>query len=161
MNYNARDDENDPRALREAEIDEGRNQEKNIKCWWLTRPLVSRKGQRERKGTSSRMTSNLSLLWRSPKLDQSLKLSASTTKGLVTGSGTTPSIWWKGIFDIHVIDVYLTNSRSSAWVFDTGYIAHICNSKDWLRTRWWCASEMVPKLRWSPSARYLYIYLRD
>ena len=41
----------------------------------------------------------------------------------------------KSIFHIHVIDVYLTNARSSAWVFDTGYIAHICNSKDWLRTR--------------------------
>ena len=26
----------------------------------------------------------------------------------------------KGIFDIHVIHVYLTNTRSSAWVFDTG-----------------------------------------
>ena len=46
----------------------------------------------------------------------------------------------KGIFDIHVIDVYLTNARSSAWVFDTGSVANICNSKqglsqDWLRTR--------------------------
>ena len=48
----------------------------------------------------------------------------------------------KGIFDIHVIHVYLTNARSSARVFDTGSIAHICNSKqgyglnkDWLRTR--------------------------
>ena len=48
----------------------------------------------------------------------------------------------KGIFDIHVIDVYLTNARSSAWVFDTGSVAHICNSKqgyrlneEWLRTR--------------------------
>ena len=29
MNYNARDDENDSRALRDAEIDEGRNQEKH------------------------------------------------------------------------------------------------------------------------------------
>ncbi|KAK1608146.1 hypothetical protein QYE76_031819 [Lolium multiflorum] len=35
----------------------------------------------------------------------------------------------KGISDIHVIDVYLTGSRSSAWVFDTGSVAHICNSK--------------------------------
>ena len=35
----------------------------------------------------------------------------------------------KGIFDIHVIDVYLTNARSSAWVFDTGSVPHICNSK--------------------------------
>ena len=33
------------------------------------------------------------------------------------------------ICDIHVIDVYLINSRSSTWVFDTGYVAHICNSK--------------------------------
>ena len=38
----------------------------------------------------------------------------------------------KGIFDIHVIDVYLTNARSSAWVFDTGSVAHICNSKQGL-----------------------------
>ena len=35
----------------------------------------------------------------------------------------------KGIFDIHVIDVYLTNARSSAWVFDTGSVANICNLK--------------------------------
>ena len=31
--------------------------------------------------------------------------------------------------DIHVIDVYLTSTRSSSWVFDTGAVAHICNSK--------------------------------
>ena len=35
----------------------------------------------------------------------------------------------KGIFDIHVIDVFLTYARSSAWVFDTSSVAHICNSK--------------------------------
>src|SRR5215216_5764207 len=35
----------------------------------------------------------------------------------------------KGIFDIHVIDVFLTNARSSTWVFYTGTVAHICNSK--------------------------------
>ena len=40
-----------------------------------------------------------------------------------------------GICDIHVIDVYLTNSRSSAWVFDTGYVAHICNLKQGLRNK--------------------------
>ena len=32
----------------------------------------------------------------------------------------------KGICDIHVIDVYLTNARSSTWVFDTGSVANIC-----------------------------------
>ena len=43
----------------------------------------------------------------------------------------------KGIFEIHVIDVYLTDSRSSAWVFDTGLVAHICNSKQqlWIKRR--------------------------
>src|SRR6266496_1298909 len=35
----------------------------------------------------------------------------------------------KVIFDIHAIDVYLTNTRSSTWVFDTSLVAHICNSK--------------------------------
>ena len=94
MNYNARDDENDSQALRDAEINKGRNQEKSIKCWWLIIPLVSRKGQRERKGTSSRMASKLSLPWRSPKLDQSLKLSASTANEMVTGSGNALNIWW-------------------------------------------------------------------
>ena len=35
----------------------------------------------------------------------------------------------KGIFDIHVIDVYLTSSRSSPWVFDTCSVAKISNTK--------------------------------
>ena len=41
----------------------------------------------------------------------------------------------KVIFDIHVIDVYLTNARSSAWVSDTGFVAHICNSKQGLQIK--------------------------
>src|SRR6266496_1377550 len=41
----------------------------------------------------------------------------------------------KGIYDIHVIDVYLTSARSSSWVFDTGAVAHICNSKQELRNK--------------------------
>ena len=41
----------------------------------------------------------------------------------------------KGICDIHVIDVYLTRARSSTWVFDTGSIANICNSKQGLRIK--------------------------
>src|SRR5215216_576056 len=35
----------------------------------------------------------------------------------------------KAIFDIHVIDVYLANTRRSTWIFDTSSVAHICNSK--------------------------------
>ena len=53
-----------------------------------------KKGQRERKGTSSRMASKLSLPGRSPKLDQSLKLSDYTAKEMVTRSGNALNIWW-------------------------------------------------------------------
>ena len=47
-----------------------------------------------KKGTSSRMTSKLSLPRRSPKLNQSLKLSAYIAKEMVTGNGNTLNIWW-------------------------------------------------------------------
>ena len=52
-----------------------------------------KKKDKGKKGTSRRTTSKLLLPRRSPSLDLSLKLSASTAKGLVTGSGTAPSIW--------------------------------------------------------------------
>ena len=41
----------------------------------------------------------------------------------------------KGICDIHVIDVFLTSSRSNTWVFDIGSAAHICNSQEELRNK--------------------------
>ena len=41
----------------------------------------------------------------------------------------------KGIFYIHVIDVYFTSVYSNPSVFDTGSVANICNSKQGLRSR--------------------------
>ena len=41
----------------------------------------------------------------------------------------------KGIFDIQVIDVYLTSVYSSPWVFDTCSIANISNSKQELQNK--------------------------
>ena len=41
----------------------------------------------------------------------------------------------KGICDIHVTDVHFTNARSSTWVFDTGSVANICNSKQGLQIK--------------------------
>ena len=35
----------------------------------------------------------------------------------------------KSIYDIHVIDVYFTSVHSSPWVFDTGSLAKISNTK--------------------------------
>ena len=39
----------------------------------------------------------------------------------------------KGIFDIHVIDVYFTSIHSNPKVFDTGSVAKISNSKQELQ----------------------------
>ena len=39
----------------------------------------------------------------------------------------------KGIFDIHVIGVYFTSVRSNPWIFDTGSVAKISNSKQELQ----------------------------
>ena len=51
-----------------------------------------KKGQRE-EGELRRIAKKLLLKGRSPSLDLSLKLSASTPKEMVTRSGTAPSIW--------------------------------------------------------------------
>ena len=40
----------------------------------------------------------------------------------------------KGIFDIHVIDVYLTSAPSSPWVFDNCSVAKISKSKQELQS---------------------------
>ena len=95
-----------------------------------------------RRGTSRITASKLRLKWRSPSLDLSMRLSASTAKEMVTGSGTTPNIWrirrmakWTGIFDIHVIDVYFTSVYSNPSVFDTSSVAKISNSKRELQSK--------------------------
>ena len=93
MNYNARDDENDSRALRDAEINEGRNQEKH-QVLMVDKTTSFKKRAKERKGTSTRMTRKLSLPRRSPKMNQSLKLSDYTAKEMVTRSGNALNIWW-------------------------------------------------------------------
>ena len=39
--------------------------------------------------------------------------------------------------------MYFTNARSSAWVFDIGFVAHICNSKQGLRIKQRLAKDEV------------------
>ena len=41
----------------------------------------------------------------------------------------------KGIFDIHVIDVYFTSVHTNPRVFDTGSVAKINNSKQELQNK--------------------------
>ena len=62
-----------------------------------------------------------------PKAGPKPKTSASTAKEMVTGSGTAPRYLAdkkdgkvnKGIFDIHIIDVYFTIVYRNPYVFDT------------------------------------------
>ena len=129
-----------------------------------------------RRGTSRRTASKLLLKSRSPSLVLSLRLSASTAKGLVTGSGTAPSIWrirrmarWTKVYVIYMLLMCTLLMLAVA----PGYLILVLLlifasqnrdyglSEDWQRTRWRCAWETVPKSMWSQSARYLYIYLQD
>ena len=52
-----------------------------------------KKNGKGKKGNFKKNGKQVATPRRSPKLDLSLKLSAFTTKGLVTGSRTAPSIW--------------------------------------------------------------------
>ena len=62
---------------------------------------------------------------------------------MVTGSGTAPRYLAdkkdgkmnKGIFDIHVIDVYFTSVYSNPSVFDTSSVAKSSNSKRELQNK--------------------------
>ena len=60
MNYNARDDENDSRALRDAEIDEGRHPEKH-QMLMVDKITSFKKRAKEKRGTSRRTASKLLL----------------------------------------------------------------------------------------------------
>ena len=60
MNYNARDDKMDSRALRDAEIDAGRNQEKH-QVLMVDKTTSFKKRAKGRRGTSRRTASELLL----------------------------------------------------------------------------------------------------
>ena len=74
---------------------------------------------------------------KNPSLDLSLKLSASTANRNGHWKWSCPRYLAdkkdgkvsKGIFDIHVIDVYFTNVYSNPLVFDTSSVAKDSNSK--------------------------------
>ena len=114
---------------------------KSIKCWWLTRPLVSSKRARGRKGTSRRMASKLPLPWRSPITRPNPETECFYCKGNGHWKWNCPRYLAdkndgkvnKGIFDIHVIDVYFTSVHSNPRVFDTGSVAKSSNSKQELQ----------------------------
>ena len=111
------------------------------------------------------MASKLPLPWRIPKLDPSLKLSASTAKEMVTGSGSALDTWrirmmatWTKVYLIYV----LLMSNLLVFIATPRYLILVqllrvvtrngsCKiNRDELRARWWCVLEVIPRIR-SPS----------
>ena len=152
-----------PRALCDAEIGKGRNQGKH-QVLMVDKTTSSSKRATKRKGTSRRMAGKLPLPWRSPKLDLGLKLSASTTKGMVTISRTTPNTWqirrmskWTKVYLIYML------LMCTLLVFKVapGYLilVQLLWLVTWNRsykmnrdyTRWRCVLEVIPRLIRSPS----------
>ena len=41
----------------------------------------------------------------------------------------------EGIFNIHIVDLFLTSAENTSWIFDTGSVAHIFNSIQGLRNK--------------------------
>ena len=123
-----------------------------------------KKRARDRKGTSRRTTNKLPLPWRSPKLDPSLKLSASTEKGLVTRSGTAPSIWRirRMAKSTKVYSIYmLLMCTLLMLVVAPGYLILVLLLIFATRNRGYRLNDDWLRSMWSPSPRYPYIYLRD
>ena len=109
---------------------------KSIKCWWLTRPLVSRKGQRE-EGELQKERQASCCFREEPKARPKPETECFYCKGNGHWKWNCPRYLAdkkdgkvnKGILDIHVIDMYFTSVYSNPSAFDTGSVAKSSNSK--------------------------------
>ena len=97
----------------------------------MTRPLVSRKGQRERNGTSTKNDKQVAAQVKKPKSGPKPETKCFYCKGTGHWKQNCPKYLVdkkdgkvnKGILDIHVIDVYFTSVYSNPSVIDTGSVA--------------------------------------
>ena len=115
---------------------------KNIKCWWLTRSLVSKKGKGN-KGNFKKNGKQVAAQVKKPKSGPKPETKCFYCKG--TGHWKRNYPKWLAdknddkvnisIFDIHVIDVYFTSVYRNPSVFDTGSVAKSSNSKRELQNK--------------------------
>ena len=110
---------------------------KSIKCWWYTKPLVSSKGTKGRKGNLKKNGKQVAAQVKKPKSGPKPETECFYCKG--TGHWKRNYPKWLAdnkdgkvnisIFDIHVIDVYFTSVYSNPSVFDTSSVAKNSSSK--------------------------------
>ena len=94
---------------------------KSIKCWWLTRPLVSSKRAKEKKGNFKKNGKQVSTPMKKPKARPKPEIECFYCKGNDHWKRNYPKYLAdkkdgkvnKSIFDIHVIDVYFTSVHSN------------------------------------------------
>ena len=115
---------------------------KSITCWWLTRPAVSRKGQRE-EGELQKNGKQVAAPVKKPKARPKPETECFYFKRNGHWKWNFPryladkkdGIPNKGILDIHVIDVYFTSVYRNLRVFDTGSVSKSSNSKRELQNK--------------------------
>ena len=111
--------------------------------WCSTRPPVSRKKGKGKKGNSKKNSKQVVAQVKKPKSGPKPETECFYCKGTGHWKQNCPKYLAdkkdgkvnKGIFDIHVIDVYLTSVYSNPSVFDTSSVAKISNSKRELQNK--------------------------
>ena len=104
---------------------------------WLTRPLVSSKKGEGKKGNFKKNGKQVATPMKKPKASPKPETECFYCKGNGHCKWNCPRYLAdkkdgkmnKGIFDIHVIDVYFTSVYSNPSVFDTSSVAKSSNSK--------------------------------
>ena len=109
---------------------------KDIMSWWLKKTTSFKKKGKGKKGNFKKNGKQVAAQVKKPKSGPKPETECFYCKHTGDWKRNCPKYLAdkddkvnKGICDIHVIDVYLTRARSSTWVFDTGSVANICNSK--------------------------------
>ena len=105
----------------------------------MTRPLVSRKRAKGKKGNFKKNGKQVAAQVKKPKSGPKpetecfyFKKNGHWKRTLADKKDDKVN---KGIFDIHVIDVYFTSVYSNPSVFDTGSVAKSSNSKQELQNK--------------------------
>ena len=140
--YYARDNGDDSQALRNAEIDEGRNQEKHQVLMVDKDHQFQEKGK-GKMGNFKKNGKQVAAQVKKPKSGPKPETECFYYKGTGHQKGNCPKYLAdkkdgevnKGIFDIHVIDVYFTSVYRNPSVFDTSSVAKISNSKRELQNK--------------------------
>src|SRR3954468_2916434 len=137
MNYNMQGiTKTIPKALHDAKIDEGRNQEKH-QVLMVDKTTSFKKREKRRRGTSKKNGKRVAAQVKNPKSGPKPKTECFYCKGTGHWKRNCPKYLAdkkdgkvnKGIIDIQIIDVYFTSVRSNPSVFDTGSVAKSSTSK--------------------------------